>query len=101
MRIQDIASSALEKQLAQYKAHHGSVIVIEVATGKVRAMVNLTKTKDGSYKDTYNYALKDATEQGSTFKVVSLWQVWDDGFIDDNTTVDVENGTWVYGRTEN
>ena len=97
LRIQDIASSALEKQLAQYKAHHGSVIVIEVATGKVRAMVNLTKTKDGSYKDTYNYALKDATEQGSTFKVVSLLAGMDDGFIDDNTTVDVENGTWVYG----
>lgn len=96
LRIQDIASSALEKQLIEFNADHGCVIVMEVATGKVRAMVNLRRTEPGIYVDAYNYALKDATEPGSTFKVVSLLAAMDDGFIDENTTVNVGNGVWTY-----
>ena len=80
LRIQDIAHSALEKQLYTYNAHHGSVVVMETATGKIRAMVNLSKNKEGKYVDAYNYALRDATEPGSTFKVVSLLAAMDDGF---------------------
>ena len=96
LRIQDIASSALEKQLIEFDAHHGSVLVMEVQTGKVRAMVNLKRTEPGVYVDAYNYALKDATEPGSTFKTVSLLAAMDDGFINDSTTVDIGNGGWVY-----
>lgn len=97
LRIQDIAHNALEKQLLTYDADYGSVVVMEVATGKVRALVNLKKNGEADYVDTYNYALKDATEQGSTFKVVSLLAAMDDGFIDESTTVDVGNGSWAYG----
>lgn len=97
LRIQDIAHSALEKQLKEFNAHHGSVVVMEVATGKVRAMVNLTKNESGRYVDTYNYALRDATEPGSTFKTVSLLAAMDDGFIDENTTVNA-SGSWTYAN---
>lgn len=97
LRIQDIAHSALEKQLYTYNAHHGSVVVMETATGKIRAMVNLSKNKEGKYVDAYNYALRDATEPGSTFKVVSLLAAMDDGFIDRNTTVNTGGGVWEYG----
>lgn len=98
LRIQDIAHSALEKQLINYEAKHGTVIVMEVATGKVRAMVNLRETEPGVYKDAYNYALKDNIEPGSTFKTISLLAAMDDGFIDENTTVDVGNGIWTYAK---
>ncbi len=98
LRIQDIANSALEKQLIEYDADHGSVIVMEVKTGKVRAMVNLRRTEPGVYVDAYNYALKDATEPGSTFKTVSLLAAMDDGFITEDTQVDVGNGSWVYAK---
>lgn len=97
LRIQDIASSALEKQLINFDAEHGSVVVLEVNTGKVRAMVNLKRTEPGVYVDAYNYILKDGIEPGSTFKTVSLLAAMDDGFIDENTTVNVGNGSWVYG----
>lgn len=64
---------------------------MRVATGKVRAMVNLRKNDKGTFVDAYNYALKDASEPGSTFKVVSLLAAMDDGFIiDENTKVDTE-----------
>ncbi|MDL1913901.1 MAG: peptidoglycan glycosyltransferase [Bergeyella sp.] len=96
IRIQDIATSALRKQLIDYDARHGSVIVIETKTGKVRAMVNLKKTAPGTYADLYNFALKDGVEQGSTFKVVSLLAAMDDGYIDEKTTVNVGNGVWEY-----
>lgn len=98
LRIQDIAHSALEKQLINFEAKHGTVIVMEVETGKVRALVNLRRDEDGNFVDSYNYALKDNIEPGSTFKTISLLAAMDDGFIDENTTVDVGNGVWVYAK---
>jgi len=98
LRIQDIAHSALEKQLINFEAKHGTVIVMEVATGKVRAMVNLRQIEPGVYEDAYNYALKDNIEPGSTFKTISLLAAMDDGFIDENTTVNVGNGVWTYAK---
>ncbi|MGC5745078.1 penicillin-binding transpeptidase domain-containing protein [Chryseobacterium sp. NFX27] len=98
LRIQDIAHSALQKQLITYEAKHGTVIVMETQTGKVRALVNLRRTESGEYEDSYNYALKDNIEPGSTFKTISLLAAMDDGFIDENTTVDVGNGVWTYAK---
>jgi len=98
LRIQDIAHSALEKQLINFEAKHGTVIVMEVETGKVRALVNLRRNEEGDFVDSYNYALKDNIEPGSTFKTISLLAAMDDGFIDENTTVDVGNGVWVYAK---
>ncbi|WOC52043.1 peptidoglycan glycosyltransferase [Bergeyella porcorum] len=98
LRIQDIAHSALEKQLINFDADHGSVLVMEVETGKVRAMLILRRTEPGVYVDAYNYALKDAIENGSTIKVISLLAAMDDGFIDENTTVNVGGGSWTYAK---
>jgi cell division protein FtsI (penicillin-binding protein 3) len=98
LRIQDIAHSALEKQLITFEAKHGTVIVMEVETGKVRALVNLRQNEDGNYEDAYNYAIKDNIEPGSTFKTISLLAAMDDGFIDENTTVNVGNGVWTYAK---
>ncbi|MBB4807337.1 cell division protein FtsI (penicillin-binding protein 3) [Chryseobacterium defluvii] len=98
LRIQDIAHSALEKQLINFEAKHGTVVVMEVATGKVRALVNLKRTEEGEYEDSYNYALKDNIEPGSTFKTISLLAAMDDGFIDENTTVNVGGGVWTYAK---
>lgn len=98
LRIQDIAHSALEKQLINFEAKHGTVIVMEVETGKVRAMVNLQRDDTGEYVDSYNYAIKDNIEPGSTFKVISLLAAMDDGFIDEKTTVNVGSGSWVYAK---
>jgi cell division protein FtsI (penicillin-binding protein 3) len=71
---------------------------MEVGTGKVRALVNLKRTEEGTYEDSYNYALKDNIEPGSTFKTISLLAAMDDGFIDENTTVNVGGGVWTYAK---
>ena len=96
LRIQDIAHSALENQLIKFDADHGSVVVMETGSGKIRAMVNLRRTEPGIYVDAYNYTVKDAQEPGSTFKTVSLLAAMDDGFIDENTKVNIGNGVWNY-----
>lgn len=97
LRIQDIVHSALEKQLKKSDAQHGSVVVMEVSTGKVRAMVNLQKNESGRYVDSYNFALRDANEPGSTFKTVSLLAAMEDGYIDEKTSVHT-GGSWTYHK---
>ncbi len=94
--LQDVAENALLRQLTAHDAHHGSVILMEVATGEVKAIANLGKTKDGSYGEVYNYAIGEATEPGSTFKLASMIVALEDGFIRLTDTVDTHNGTYKY-----
>lgn len=94
MRMQNIVYTALLKQLKFFAADRGCAILIEVATGKVRAIVNLKKKTKTIYEDLRNYAVYDKTEPGSTFKVMSLLVAMDHGYINSNTTVNIENGKW-------
>jgi cell division protein FtsI (penicillin-binding protein 3) len=102
-RIQDIAHRALLQQLVQFQAEHGSVIVMEVATGKIRAMVNLGREKgDSTYTELRNYAVWERTEPGSTFKFAALLAALEDGVVDTATKVDTDGGVYmVYGKKVN
>jgi cell division protein FtsI (penicillin-binding protein 3) len=73
--IQDIAHHALLKQLEEYEADHGCVVVMETETGKVRAISNLGRANDGTYYETTNYAVAESHEPGSTFKLVDLMAI--------------------------
>ena len=70
--IQEVAHSELEKQLIAMGAEHGSVILMEVQTGYVRAIANLTRIKEGKYEENFNYAIGHLEVPGSTFKLASL-----------------------------
>ncbi|HOU01964.1 MAG TPA: penicillin-binding protein [Bacteroidales bacterium] len=91
--LQDVASSALKNQLKKHNAHHGCAIVMEVATGDIRAIVNLEEGGDGDYHETYNYAIAESTEPGSTFKLPSLMAALEDGVIDTGDVVDTGTGS--------
>lgn len=90
--LQDIAENALLKTLTKNNADHGCAVVMEVATGKIRAMANLGKTTDGSYGETFNYAVGEAHEPGSTFKLASMLALLEDGYINIEDHVNVEYG---------
>lgn len=94
INIQDIAHHALLKQLEQYKADHGTVIVMETKTGEVKAIANLGSTKDGKYYERLNYAIGESHEPGSTFKLMNLVAALEDKVIDTSSVIDTENGTW-------
>ncbi|MBC7412213.1 MAG: penicillin-binding protein 2 [Bacteroidia bacterium] len=92
VNIQDVAQHALITQLKKHKAHHGCVIVMEVATGQIKAMANYTRKDTATYLEQYNYAIGEATEPGSTFKLASYLTAIDDGYIKISDTIDAEGG---------
>ncbi|QTV06240.1 transpeptidase family protein [Faecalibacter bovis] len=97
--LQMISYDALYQQLSAFEAQHGSVVVMEVPTGKIRSIVNLTRKEDGTYVDDYNYAVGEAAEPGSTFKAVSMLVGMDDGYFDKNTVVETGGGSYkLYNR---
>ena len=100
-RFQEIAHFALLKGLKKFQADHGSAIVMEVKTGRVVALANLGKTKSGKgYYEKINYAVYEASEPGSTFKLITLMAVLEDGFMDMTDTINTGNGVQeFYGKT--
>ncbi len=94
INIQDIAHHALLKQLELYKADHGTVIVMEVKTGEVKAIANLGQTAGGKYYERLNYAIGESHEPGSTFKLMNLVAALEDKVVDTSTVIDTEKGSW-------
>ena len=101
INIQDVAHSALENQLKKHAAKYGTAILMEVATGDIKAIVNLTlDDRTGRYTEAYNYAVGTRTEPGSTIKLPSLMAGLEDGCFDLDDSVDTGDGKWkIYDLT--
>ena len=91
--IQEVAHSELEKQLKEMDAESGSVIVMEVNTGYVRAIVNLSRDKNGEFAENFNRAFGYVEAPGSTFKLASLMAALEDGKV---KITDKVNANGVY-----
>jgi len=89
VNIQDIAEQALQKGLIANRAEHGTCIVMEVATGKIKAIANLGLQPDGAYWEDLNYAIR-ATEPGSTFKLATLLSLLEDKKVSLSDNVNLE-----------
>lgn len=92
--MQDICESALREKLHELNASMGVVVLMEVKTGDVKAIVNLMRYDDGNYYEARNYALAALMEPGSTFKTASIMVALDDGYITPRTVVDTGNGIY-------
>jgi cell division protein FtsI (penicillin-binding protein 3) len=90
IQMQDIVESALLKMLIQSESEYGTCLVIETKTGKIKAIANLGKDKEGNYSETLNYALQ-TTEPGSTIKLATLLAVLENGSSTINDQVEVGN----------
>ncbi|GAC1383242.1 MAG: penicillin-binding protein [Ginsengibacter sp.] len=90
--IQDITENALLRMMSTNNSISGSCIVMETATGKIKAIANLGKQQNGSYAEDYNYAIGKKTEPGSIFKLATLISLFEDKYVDTNTIVDCEKG---------
>jgi cell division protein FtsI (penicillin-binding protein 3) len=100
VELQDVAEDALLRALSHHGAAHGCVVLMEVKTGKIKAMANLGIVKDSSYGEIQNYAVGEITEPGSTFKLATVASLMEDGLVTNNTQIDVENGEYkVYKLT--
>ena len=89
--MQDVAEKALENTLINNNADWGCVVLMEVATGKVKVIANLKKQEDGSVRENFNYAMAKHVSPGSTFKLASIIAGLEDGFFK------VEDSVRTYG----
>ena len=106
VNIQDVAEHALLTQLQKHDAKYGTVVVMEVKTGRIKAIANLSKGKNGEYYENYNHAIGESAEPGSTIKLASYLALLDDKLIDLDTSEDTGNGkykfydTWMHDSKE-
>ena len=90
--IQDVTESALMRMMIGNKSLHGTAIVMETATGKIKAIANLGQQPDGLYTEDLNYGIGKATEPGSIFKLATLMSLLDDKYVTNSSIVNCEGG---------
>jgi cell division protein FtsI (penicillin-binding protein 3) len=85
--------------LEEFEAEHGTVVVMEVKTGAIKAIANLGRTEQGKYFEKLNYAVGEAHEPGSTFKLMGMIAALEDKVIDQNSLIETGNGEMMfYGK---
>lgn len=94
VNMQDLAERAVIDELKLIGGDLGVAILMEVKTGDVKAIVNMTRCADGEYREVKNNAVADLREPGSVFKTASFLVALDDGVVD--TTYRIETGSGVY-----
>lgn len=92
INMQDATQEALLRAMNYHDAEWGTAVVMEVKTGAIRAIANLGRTDNGWW-ETYNYAIGQAVEPGSTFKTASMMALLEDGYISLEDTIQLERGT--------
>jgi cell division protein FtsI (penicillin-binding protein 3) len=90
--MQDLAERTLIEELKKDNASMGVAILMEVQTGDVKAIVNMTKCEDGEYRETVNHAISYRCEPGSVFKTASFLVALDDGVVDTSYVIHTGNG---------
>ena len=90
--MQDIVHDYLLEQTQKYEADHSTAVLMEVETGKIRAISNFGRTDDGKYYEKLNYSIGEATEPGSTFKLMTMIAALEDQVIDTLQMIDTKNG---------
>jgi cell division protein FtsI (penicillin-binding protein 3) len=97
VNIQDITENALLRMMEENECEHGTAIVMEVKTGKIKAMANLGRRDDGTYWEDLNYAIR-ASEPGSTFKLASMLALLEDKYASLESHVDLDKGVWQVAK---
>ena len=96
VNIQDVATHALMRTLVANDAEWGTAVLMEVSTGEIRAIANLTRVSEGKYSEKYNYAVGESLEPGSTFKLASSLALLEDKKVQMTDLFDTENGEKRY-----
>jgi cell division protein FtsI (penicillin-binding protein 3) len=97
VNIQDIAENALLKTMNENECTYGTCIVMEVKTGKIKAIANLGRRTNGTYWEDLNYAIR-ASEPGSTFKLATMLALLEDKHVTLTDRVNLEGGKWSVNR---
>jgi cell division protein FtsI (penicillin-binding protein 3) len=97
VNLQDVTESALVRALKDHDADYGCAIVMEVKTGKIKAISNLTKNKQANdYREVFNYAVQGLTDPGSTFKLASMIALLEDSNLKLTDSIDTGKGAYKF-----
>ncbi len=92
VQMQDIAERAVIDELKEINGQVGVAIVMDVPTGDIKAIVNMTRCADGQYREVKNNAVSDLLEPGSVFKTASVMVALDDGLVDTTKLINTGGG---------
>ena len=95
VNLQDVAETSLHRAMATHDADEGTVVVMEVATGEIRAISNLTRSGD-SYSERYNHAVRGLYEPGSTFKLLTMIALLEETSINISDSINTGNGVHTF-----
>jgi cell division protein FtsI (penicillin-binding protein 3) len=96
VNLQDVAETALHKAMVQHDADDGLVVVMEVETGEVKAISNLSTNGNGEFTERFNFATGMTFEPGSTFKLVTMIALLEDTNVELSDSVDTGNGEFMF-----
>lgn len=95
INLQDVAETALHKAMVQHDADEGMVVVMEVQTGEVKAITNLSSDGNGNFSEKLNLAAR-LYEPGSTFKLVTMIALLEDANVQLTDSIDTGNGEYLF-----
>ncbi|WKZ60546.1 MAG: penicillin-binding protein [Cyclobacteriaceae bacterium] len=96
INLQDVAETALHKAMRQHNADDGLVVVMEVKTGAVKAIANLSSDGNGNFYEKFNFAAGGLFEPGSTFKLITMMALLEDSNIELTDSIDTGNGEHMF-----
>src|SRR5690606_28503783 len=96
INLQDVAETALHKAMLAHNADDGIVVVMEVKTGEVKAISNLSANGNGTYSERFNFATGGLFEPGSTFKLATMIALLEDSPVELEDSVDTGNGEFTF-----
>ncbi len=99
INLQDVAETALHKAMMQHNADDGLVMVMEVATGEIKAISNLSSDGNGSFYEKFNFATAGSFEPGSTFKLVTMIALLEDSEVELTDSVDTGKGEFTFYKS--
>lgn len=96
INLQDVAETALYKAMKEHNAADGLIAVMEVQTGAIKAISNLSSDGNGNFREKFNFAAGQLFEPGSTFKLVTMMALLEDSPIALNDSIDTGNGEFMF-----
>lgn len=96
INLQDVSETALYNAMAKHDADDGLVVVMEVSTGEVKAISNLSRNDRGGFHEKFNFATGMVFEPGSTFKLVTMIALLEDSNIKLSDSIDTGNGEFTF-----
>jgi len=96
INLQDVAETSLYRAMEQHHADEGLVVVMEVKTGFIKAISNLSADGNGGYHEELNHAVGGLVEPGSTFKLVTMMALLEDTNIELSDSIDTGNGEYTF-----